>query len=303
MVDVNALKTNFPFVKLNEPLRLHCTFGIGGDAKIFAEPTTFEDLMELVDCLHNNKEAYKIVGNSSNILYSDLGFDGAIISTSQIKGMQRLSDNVMLVSAGEQLGAVANLAIKNGLGGLEFAVGIPATIGGAVVMNAGAFGSSISDVVKSVTYFDGSSLKTKTREELNFGYRKSMFCGRPEFVVMFTELELAKSSPCDLLKLANDNINKRKSSQPFGRSAGSVFKKADDIPAGYMIDKCGLKGYKVGGAEISTVHANFIVNNGDATSEDVLELIAVMKEKVKEKFDKHLELEIEIVGIDNGRKS
>ena len=160
MVDVNALKTNFPFVKLNEPLKQHCTFGIGGDAKIFAEPTTFEDLMELVDCLNKSDEPYKIVGNASNILYCDFGFDGAIISTNRIKGIKRLTDEIILVSAGEQLGTIANLAIKNGLGGLEFAVGIPATIGGAIVMNAGAFGSSISEVVKSVTYFDGTSLKT-----------------------------------------------------------------------------------------------------------------------------------------------
>ena len=263
---------------IDEPLSRHSTFGIGGKTRFFITPENYHDMFTITKLLETNQIKFKVVGNASNILFSDIGYDGAIISTIKIQQLCELGGGEILA-----------------ISGLEFASGIPGTVGGALFMNAGAFGRSISDIVTSVAYYDGSEVRFARSEKLQFAYRASLFKQNPEWTIMFCELRLEAGNKnaikAEILKLRE----KRKNTQPLGKSAGSVFKMIDGIPAGKLIDECGLKGLKIGDAEVSKVHANFIINNGHATSNDVMSLIELIKTYVNEKYNKMLELEIEIV--------
>lgn len=280
---------------IDEPLSRHSTFGIGGKTRFFITPENYHDMFTITKLLETNQIKFKVVGNASNILFSDIGYDGAIISTIKIQQLCELGGGEILASSGVKLPSLVTFASERGLSGLEFASGIPGTVGGALFMNAGAFGRSISDIVTSVTYYDGSEVRFARSEKLQFAYRASLFKQNPEWTIMFCELRLEAGNKnaikAEILKLRE----KRKNTQPLGKSAGSVFKMIDGIPAGKLIDDCGLKGLKIGDAEVSKVHANFIINNGHATSNDVMSLIELIKTYVNEKYNKMLELEIEIV--------
>ncbi len=279
----------------DEMLSKHCTFGIGGKAVFFVTPTTICCLIETVNLLVKENVRWKIVGNCSNLLFQDNGFDGVIVCTLKIKDFYIFDGGKVLVSAGSSLSSlVLNLA-KEGLSGIEFLCGIPGTVGGALFMNAGAHGRTISNIVESVTYFNGERIITMETQELQYSYRSSIFKYNPSFVILSCVLQTSSRDKHHIFKEIENHKSTRKNNQPFGKSAGSVFKAVDGVPAWEYIDGCELKGNVCGGAEISQKHANFIINNGNATAKDVLSLIELIKNKVSEKYKKTLELEIEIV--------
>ena len=282
-------------VFINEPLRKHCTFGIGGTARFFVTPTSTYEMLNLVRCLGETNIKWKVVGNCSNLLFMDSGYDGVIISTLKLKDVCDLGEGNLVASAGTMLPSLSKEVADIGLSGLEFASGIPATVGGAIVMNAGAYGSCMSNIVKSVTYFNGEKIVVGDCSSLAFDYRDSIFKRNSEYVIMFCELSLKQSTKECVNREVERIKTLRSKSQPTGRSAGSVFKSIEGVSAGKIIDDCGIKGSVVGDAEVSPKHANFIINKGNATSKDVLELIKLIRSKVNEKCNQELELEIEIV--------
>ena len=279
---------------LDAPLKDICTYGIGGKAKYLVYPTNFQDCFDVVKLAELNDVKYKIVGNASNLLFVDDGFDGIIIGTKKINECIILPDNKILASAGTMLSKLLAVSIENELSGLEFLFGIPATVGGAILNNSGANGNEIKNVLLSVTYYENGEIKTESVDQLDLSYRHSKFT-KKNAIIMFAEFKLKKGKKQDILQTISDFKNKRQNSQPTQKSAGCVFKKCGDYPAGLLIDKAGLKGTTVGGARISEVHANFFVNFGNASSNDILQLIEIAKKEIKEKYNKDLQLEIEVV--------
>lgn len=295
MVNKKTLLKKFAFVKFDEPLKNHCTFGVGGSVEVFAEPETIEELLEIIKFLSEKKIKFKVLGNASNILFSDEILKGVLITTRKIKETKKLSEDEFLVTSGVSLSGLAMEVGKLGLSGLEFAVGIPATIGGAIFMNAGAFGGEMADVVTTVWYFENGAIKRIENRDLQFGYRHSIFFRKPNATILFAEIKLKKASAIEVLTKINQNIEKRKASQPNGKSAGSIFRKTENYSAGLLIDKCNLKGKTIGGAIISEKHANFILNIDNASFSDIYELITIIKREVFKRFGENLKLEIEII--------
>lgn len=283
------------FVEEQFPLKNCSSFGIGGDARFFVSPASIDELFNLVEFAEKNNLKYKIIGNATNILFGDNGFNGLIISTKKISSCALVSDTSIFASAGTMLSSLINFALSNSLGGLEFAVGIPGTVGGALVMNAGAGGSEISKITKSVTVIENGDIRVLDSKDLQFGYRTSYFKTHKSAIILFAEFEFNESTKKEIEEKIQKNLNRRLQTQPKNKSAGCVFKKCGDTPAGLLIDQAGLKGTRVGDALISEVHANFIVNTGNAKAEDVKKLINLTKEVVYKKFNKELELEIEII--------
>lgn len=278
------------------PLKDCSSFGIGGEAKFFATPTSVHDLFNLIDYAENNSIRFRVIGNGTNLLFSDNGFNGIVISTQKLDEIEILNENTFLVSAGTSLAKLIHHAYEEGLSGLEFAVGIPGTLGGAIVMNAGAGESDISAVIKSVTILESGGIRVLERESLKFSYRSSYFLSHPSAVILFAEIELNRNYTKDeIKKRMQDNLERRNRTQPKKRSAGCVFKKCGETPAGYLIDQSGLKGKQIGGARVSEIHANFIVNEGNASAKDVKKLIGLIETEVYKKYKKNLELEIEII--------
>ena len=207
-----------------------------------------------------------------------------------------VEEDTILVSAGTSLGTIIGLAKDNLLSGLEFAVGIPGSVGGAIVMNAGAGGSEISSILKSVTVLEDGEIKTFKTEELDFGYRSSYFLSCKNTIILFAEIRLKKvTAKSEIEEKMQYNLSRRLTTQPKEPSAGCVFKKCGDSPAGLLIDQAGLKNLKQGHARVSDIHANFIVNDGNATSTDVKKLIKQIQLEIWKKYNKKLELEIEII--------
>lgn len=282
-------------VILGYPLSLCSSFGIGGNAKIIAYPTSVYEVVELIKLAKDSGLKHKVIGNASNILFSDAGYDGLIISLKNFSSIERVDETSYLVSAGTSLSALLARATKDGLSGIEFAAGIPALLGGAIVMNAGVGAKSMSDILNSVTFFDGKHIITKQAKELEFNYRTSCFCGSRDFIVLFAKLVLKKENQDVIKNNIKEYLDKRLRSQPKGKSAGCVFKNPKEMPAGYIIDKLGLKGLREGGAVVSEVHANFIINESSATQVDVKTLINKIKTEVYNCCGVWLEEEIEIL--------
>lgn len=282
-------------VKIGEPLSNHCTFGIGGRADFFVTPDNFDALNKVMYFAKLMGKKYLVVGRGSNCLFDSDGFAGIIISTEKLCGITNLGQGYFEVLAGSTLAEVVGYTSNLGYGGFEFASGIPGSVGGAIVMNAGANGHETCEFVKYVTYYEQGERKTQKAEKLNFAYRSSYFALHPECIIASVVIKLKKEQPKVIYDKILELVAKRRQTQPIGRSAGCVFKKCGDMPAGLLIDRCGLKGVKIGGAEISSVHANFIINTDGATSGDVLNLIDLIRSQVKNKYDKDLELEIEVI--------
>ena len=288
-------------VKLNEKLELHTTFKVGGICKYFITPKDLEELLDLLKYLKENNIKYMILGNGSNTIFSSKEFDGVIINLNNLNSME-ITDDRIYVEAGYQLIKLSIDALNNNLSGLEFAAGIPANIGGAIFMNAGAYKSDMSNLIETVTFIDENlELKTLKNEELNFSYRKSLFQERPEYIIISTVLKLNKGNHDDIKALMDKRKARRIESQPLDYpSAGSVFRNpSEEIFAGKLIEDLGLKGYKIGGAEISEKHANFIINVGGATGEDIKALIDLVKLKVKEKYNIDLHVEQRFINFED----
>ena len=287
-------------VKLNESLKLHTTYKVGGNCKYFITPKDLNELIDLVKYLREKNIKYMILGNGSNTIFSSKEYDGVIINLTNLNSMS-IDKNIITVEAGYQLIKLSMDALNNSLSGLEFAAGIPGNVGGAVFMNAGAYKSDMSNLIKTVTFLDENiELQTLKNEELEFSYRKSIFQKR-NCIILSTVLELTPGNKDEIKELMDKRKERRIESQPLDYpSAGSVFRNpSEDIFAGKLIEDLGLKGYKIGGAMISEKHANFIINVGDATGEDIKSLIDFVKTKVKEKYDIDLHVEQRFINFED----
>ncbi len=281
-------------VKLNEPMAKHTTFKIGGAADIFVTPETKEDLLGIIEYCKAENIPVTVVGNGSNLLVSDDGIDGVVICTEKINYVI-LEDSLITSGAGAFLAVIANTAAKAELAGLEFAAGIPGTVGGGTFMNAGAYGGELKDVIETVTALDkDGNVKVFGNADCGFGYRTSIFAG---YVVLEVTFRLKKGNKGEILDIMRDLSQRRRDKQPLEYpSAGSTFKRPEGYFAGKLIEDAGLKGYSIGGAAVSEKHSGFVINKGGATAKDVLDLVDYIKHQVKEKFGVELQEEIKLIG-------
>ncbi len=279
----------------NEPMARHTTFRIGGPARLFFRPHTVEELAAAADECRKRSVPVLALGNGSNLLIADKGYPGAVISLAALKEIRREETGV-LCGAGASLKEVCLFARDEGLTGLEFAYGIPGTAGGAVFMNAGAYGGEMRDVVDRSGYLDGAVIGSYSGAEHDFAYRHSIYAGSGKIVTR-VHFALAPGEKERISARMKELMDRRKAKQPLEYpSAGSVFKRPPGHYAGTLIDQCGLKGTRVGGAAVSEKHAGFIVNLGGATCADVIALIRKIQETVKEKTGVSLESEIRVIG-------
>ncbi len=288
-------KENIVFFK-NESLKNYTTFKIGGSCKILISVDSEKSISQIISFCNKKNIKYAIIGNGSNILVSDLGYDGIIMYVGKhFSKVNLLEDNIIECQSGITLSKLCSFSLENNLSGLEFAWGIPGTAGGAVYMNAGAYGGEMSDVVEEVTFFDGEKFKTLRKDELNFSYRHSFFTDN-DYTISKIKLRLKIGDYHDIKSKMDELMQKRIDKQPLDYpSAGSTFKRPQGAFASALIEQCGLKGCCVGGAEISTKHSGFLINKNNATFEDVINLIDVVKAKVKNDTGYELELEPKIL--------
>ena len=278
----------------NEDLSKHTTYHVGGKCMCMIYPNSKDNLIKLLDFINDNKIDFKILGKGSNIIFSSRVYDGIIIKLDELNNII-YEDTIIEVEAGVPLIKLSFDTSNQGLVGLEFLSGIPGSIGGAIYMNSGAYNSSISDFIREVTVIKDEKVITLTKDECNFSYRDSIFKETNEYIIISAKLKLKRGSKEESLALIEDRKRRRTESQPLDYpSAGSVFRNPEGDAAGRLIEECGLKGYKIGGASVSIKHANFIINDGDATGEDIKELIEYVKLKVKEKYGIELVLEQEL---------
>lgn len=284
-------------VLIQEPMKNHTTFRIGGPADCFIRPQDAGQVERILHICRENGTPWFVLGNGSNLLVSDQGFPGVIIQIFRNMSTIRVNGERLVVQAGALLSAVASRALKEGLSGLEFASGIPGTMGGAVVMNAGAYGGEMKDVIESVTVLDGDGkVRCLTREELQMGYRTSLV-KKEGYTVLEAVLKLEQGDPAVISARMEELKEQRVSKQPLEYpSAGSTFKRPEGYFAGKLIMDSGLRGFQVGGAQISQKHCGFVINTGDATAQDVVQLISQVQDIVYEKFQVKLEPEIRFLG-------
>ncbi len=288
-------------IKQNEPMKNHTSFKIGGPAEFFVKVNSVEELKELLQLCEINKIPLTIVGNGSNLLVLDNGIKGIVLKIElkqiQIKDIEEGKVEV-IVDSGVQLGLLAQNLLKEEISGFEELSGIPGTIGGAVVMNAGAHGKEMKDIVTEITAIDyNGNMHIFTNEESEFSYRHSKFLDE-KYIILQVKLLLEKEKREEIKSKINEYAKYRKEKQPIEySSAGSTFKRGTDFITAKLIDDAGLKGYSIGGAKISEKHAGFIINTGNATAKDVLDLVEYVTDKVYEKFGKKIELEIKVLGM------
>ncbi len=285
-------------VKMDEPLHLHTLTRMGGPADIFVAPTTEEETAFAVKYAHKNKIPLLLLGNGSNMVVRDGGFRGIVLT---LKGLQeiRIEGTRVYAQGGADIKKVSKVVASNQLTGFEFACGIPGSIGGAMAMNAGAYGGEIKDIIKQATVLSKEGdMSILTKEDLGLGYRKSIITKKGFFVLSAEfELEVGKQTVIDAKM--SELTYQRETKQPLEfPSAGSVFKRPPGNFAGKLIQDCGLQGRGFGGAEVSTKHAGFIVNKNNASANDYIQTIEMVKATVFEKFGIDLELEVKIVGED-----
>jgi UDP-N-acetylmuramate dehydrogenase len=279
-------------ILFEEPMNKHTSFRIGGPAKIFAKPKSIEQVLGLKEIIGVQMPIY-VLGNGSNVLVDDKGYEGCILQIGELMNQIDVDGNQIRVQGGAKLSKLAATAMRAGLSGLEFASGIPGTVGGAIVMNAGAYGGEMKDVVKEVTLLDNQgNVKVLSNEEMQFGYRNSVAKCK-SCIVMEVIFELRPEEVEKIDELQQEYTKRRKEKQPLEfPSAGSTFKRPEGHYAGKLIMDAGLKGYSIGGAEVSVKHCGFIVNKGKATAEDVKALISHIQKVVYEKFEVNLEREV-----------
>ncbi|MDP6878746.1 MAG: UDP-N-acetylmuramate dehydrogenase [Candidatus Marinimicrobia bacterium] len=284
-------------ILFDEPMSKHTSYGIGGPAKAYITPSDKSDLKSVLKFSKANNLPVYFIGSGSNLLVSDEGIDGLVITLGKSFKRLKIDNNKVFAETGVMLGKLVKECVRRNLSGLESLIGVPGTLGGALIMNAGAFGGEISNYLKHVNVVTMSGVeKTYSLGEIKFDYRQSSF--QSNEILTDAEFEFIMSDKKTVLKNKQKASGGRKSSQPLRfRSAGSVFKNPKEGAAGYYIDKAGLKGMKQGDAEISTKHANFFVNHGNAKASDVVHLIRQAKKSVNEKFGISLELEIKTLGF------
>ena len=284
----------------NAPMKNYTSFKIGGPAECLIKIQTIEELQEVLQISQNNNIQLTIIGNGSNILVSDRGINGIVlkIDINKLEIEERETEFTIVVGSGNKLGELAQKFLQQEIEGFEFASGIPGTIGGAIRMNAGAHGSEMKDIVKTITYINKEDKKLYTikNKDANFEYRNSIF-SNDEYIIVEAIIQLKKGKKEEIQSKMQEYLNFRKEKQPIEYpSAGSTFKRGEDFITAKLIDECGLKGYQIGGAQVSEKHTGFIINKGNASAEDVVELIKYVKEQVYNKFKKIIDTEIEIIG-------
>jgi UDP-N-acetylmuramate dehydrogenase len=287
-------------LKLNEPMSKHTSFKVGGPAEYFVIVDNQIQLKNILKYTKQNNINLTIIGNGTNCLVCDVGLKGIVLKLNFVDfKITRYKDHAkIIVGSGLPVCMLSNIALKEELASLEFLCGIPGTVGGAVLMNAGAYGGEMKDIVVSTKYMDMDGKVHKiTNKEHEFDYRTSMFKSHSDYIILETELQVGYDSKKNIKEKIDHNIEARREKQPIELpSAGSTFKRCGDIITAKLIDDCGLKGYSIGGAEVSTKHAGFIVNKGGATSQDILDLIEYVKKTVYEKTKVKIEEEILIMG-------
>ena len=285
-------------VERDEPMSRHTSFRIGGPARRMAFPERGEQLVLLMGFAEDCGARPLVIGNGTNLLAPDRGLDRLVVNTSAMSRVELGPEPYTIqAEAGVSLARLADFACKQGLTGLEFAHGIPGTLGGAVCMNAGAYDGEMKQVVRSVTLlFPEEGVRTLSCEEMDFGYRHSLLSDRPDGVVLSAVLRLAEGNEEETREKMRSLMARRKASQPLEYpSAGSTFKRPTGYFAGTLIDQCGLKGLTVGGAQVSEKHAGFVINLGGATCADVTELIRKVQDRVWTEKGVRLEPEVKII--------
>ncbi|MDO5340444.1 MAG: UDP-N-acetylmuramate dehydrogenase [Eubacteriales bacterium] len=293
-------------VRIGEPMKSHTTFRIGGAADYYVTPQTEKQIADVITFLKKSDIAYIVIGNGSNILVSDEGFRGVVVELGDafsgfeiLEGSQEDSDDVFVkANAGMKLTRLGNQLASDGIAGFEFATGIPGCIGGAVRMNAGAYGGELKDIIVSAKVIDDEgAIRELSADELELGYRTSIVA-KSNMIILEAILRLRKGQPDTIRKNISELAAKRREKQPLEYpSAGSTFKRPEGYFAAKLIEDAGLKGCARGGAQVSEKHAGFVVNKGGATAKDVCELTDYIKSTVMEKFGVKLELEVVKIGF------
>ncbi len=285
-------------LRFGEPLAKHTYFGIGGEATAYIEMSTIGELAALARFHHNWGVPVAIIGRGSNLLVSDKGFNGISVRLIDELAKLEVDGNIVTVGAGHPLPGLSKVMSKQGLSGVEFALGIPGSVGGALIMNAGAWGSSFGDVVINVTVMrDTGELIKLTHDEANFEYRHSGLDNY--FCVVGAKLKLQPGDVDTITAQMQDFFKQKTETQPFAEeNAGCIFKNPPGDSAGRLIDISGLKGHRIGGAEVSTVHGNFILNMDNSTAADVLDLVSYIQKQVREKTGISLQTEVKRLGFD-----
>ena len=282
---------------MNESLKKHTTYGIGGPADLMIFPKSKQDLIKVIEIINENKIQLTILGSGSNVLVSDNGIRGAVISLKNSLKQIEVDNNILYAECGTMLGKIVKHAVKNNLIGLENLNGVPGTLGGALIMNAGAWGGEISENLIHVEVINSKSeIQKIQKKDLNFSYRQSSF--NKDDILLSAKFNLKKADKDIIKENFIEAQSGRKKSQPLNkRSAGSLFKNPKNNSAGKLLDEAGLKGFSIGDAKISEKHANFFINDGDATSKDMLMLIKKAHKEVKDKFNVNLSLEVKLMGF------
>lgn len=278
---------------VQEPMKLHTTFRVGGPAALYIELTSEQEFRDILTLLDTEEEDYFTVGNGSNLLISDTGYDGIILHPSKEFSDVRVEGERLICESGATLAAIARVAWENELTGFEFAAGIPGSLGGAIVMNAGAYDGEMKQVVESVRMITPQGeVVTKSCEEMHFSYRHSIL-KEESYVVLSVTIKLNKDDKEQIKTRMDELAAKRREKQPLEYpSAGSTFKRPEGYFAAKLIQDAGLRGFQVGGAQVSEKHCGFVINKDNATAQDVYELMKKVQEQVQEKFSVMLEPEV-----------
>lgn len=289
-------KFNLGKIEKDISLSTLTTYKTGGIAKLVVYPNNINNLKQLLKLIHKHNIKYFILGKGSNTLFSDKEFNGVIIKLDKLNNFE-IKETEIYVESGMILSKLVQASVKNELTGLEFAIGIPGTIGGAIYMNAGAYGNNMSNIVKSVIVLDEKlQIEEIPLEKLKFDYRYSIFQANKNLICVAANIKLEHGNHDEIDSKIKENLLKRKNSQPLEYpSAGSVFRNPEGNYAGKIIEELGLKGKNIGGAEISTKHANFIINKNNASSSDILNLIKLVQKEVKDEYKIDLKLEQQLV--------
>lgn len=285
-------------IKENEPMKNHTSFKVGGPADLFLMPQSRAELQAVLEICKESQKPLYIMGNGSNLIVRDKGYSGIIINTKALNQVETVGET-LIAEPGISLKDLANVALKEKLTGLEFASGIPGSLGGAVTMNAGAYDGEMKGVITSITVIsEDGSLKTIPADQCNFGYRSSIL-QQHHWVLVSVELGLKSGDYQQIEAKMLDLNNQRQSKQPLEYpSAGSTFRRPVGYYAGKLVQDAGFKGYAIGGAQVSEKHSGFVINKGGATATDILNLIGAIQAAVKEKFDVDLKTEVIVIGND-----
>lgn len=299
LINNSNLKIAKERIFFNEPMKKHTTFKIGGPAECLIKIENIQELTEILEYSNANKIKITVIGNGSNLLVLDGGIKGItlVIKLEKYEIKENNSKVQVIAEAGCKIGKLAQILLQNEISGVEELSGIPGTIGGAIKMNAGAYGKEMKDIVEEVTAIDyNGNEKVFYKEDLKLGYRTSIF-KEENYIITKVKMNLIKGNKEEIKNKMTQYLNSRKERQPIEYpSAGSTFKRGKDFLTAELIDKAGLKGYSVGDAMVSTKHSGFIINKGNATAEDILKLVEHITKEIYNKFQKNIELEIEIIG-------